>query len=291
MKLKQLKYFITVAEELHFGRAAQRLHISQPPLSISIQQLEDLLGFALFIRNNKNVMLTDAGTLFYQEALILLKHAEDMKQICEQVALGTLGQLRIGFSSSTLFSSLNQYITNFQNKYPQINIILKEMNSLEQIQATKLEQINLGFVHLYPQDDQLEQQLFLSEDFVCCLPKNHKFAQQILIDLKQLQYENFILFPRSIAPHYHDQIATICINAGFSPKLTHEVRNWLTIIQCVEVGLGVAIVPQSMQILGKGDLQFIPIENNKIRSDTYCIWKKNKTSIVLNNFIDSLTFV
>ena len=291
MKLKQLKYFIAVAEELHFGRAAQRLHISQPPLSISIQQLEELLGFALFIRNNKNVILTDAGALFYQEALILLKHAEDMKQICEQVASGTLGQLRIGFSSSTLFSSLNQYITNFQKKYHQINIILKEMNSLEQIQAARLEQINLGFVHLPPQDDQLEQQLFLSEDFVCCLPKNHKLVNQTYINLKQLQHENFILFPRSIAPHYHDQITTICINSGFSPKLTHEVRNWLTIIQCVEVGLGVAIVPQSMQILGKGDLQFIPIENNNIRSNTYCIWKKNKTSIVLTNFIESLTFV
>jgi len=281
---------VTVAEELHFGRAAQRLHISQPPLSLSIQQLEQHLGFALFIRNNKNVALTDAGSLFYQEAIMLLKHAEDMKQMCEQVASGILGQLRVGFSSSTLFSSLNQYITNFQIQYPQINIILKEMNSLEQIQAVKLEQINLGFVHLYHQDPQLEQQLFLSEDFVCCLPKNHPFSQQEKIDLKQLQNENFILFPRPIAPHYHDQITSICINAGFSPKLTHEVRNWLTIIQCVEIGLGFAIVPKSMQILGKGHLCFIPIENNQIRSDTYCIWNKNMTSIVLNNFINNLNF-
>ena len=290
MNLKQLKYFVTVAEELHFGRAAQRLHLSQPPLSMSIQQLEQHLGFALFIRNNKNVALTDAGALFYQEALMLLKHAEDMQQLGERVALGTLGHLRIGFTSSTLFRGLNQYLLDFQSRYPHVEVILREMNSSEQLQAVKQEQINLGFVHTLSQDPQIMQRLFLSEEFVCCLPRTHPLAHETAIDLKSLQQENFIMFPRAVSPHYHDQITAICIHAGFSPKLTHEVRNWLTIVECVELGLGVAVVPKSMQSLARSNLCFIDIQHNQLCSETYCVWNRRNTSLLLDNFLKLLKF-
>lgn len=291
MNLKQLKYFVTVAEELHFGRAAKRLFISQPPLSMSIQQLENQLGFALFVRNNKNVSLTDAGSLLYHEAVILLRHAEDMKHMGEGVALGTIGQLRIGFTSSMLFRGLDQLIHAYQHKYPQVNISLQEMNSYEQIQVLKQKRINIGFVHTLNQEQQIAHRLFLSENFICCLPKQHPLASVEKIDPYMLKQEKFVLFPRSVAPHYHDQITAICVNSGFSPYIAHEVRNWLTIVELVKLGLGIALVPDSMQKLHQSHICFIPLEQNNIRSETYAIWDKSHSSVLLNNFIDSLSFL
>lgn len=290
MNLKQLRYFVTVAEELHFGRAAQRLNISQPPLSMSIQQLESHLGFALFLRNNKNVALTDAGALFYREALMLLKHADDMQHISQSVAQGTIGHLRIGFTSSTLFRGLHHAIAQFQNQYPQVEVSLKELNSYEQLQAIKQEQINLGFVHTLNHTEQIAHRLFLAEAFVCCLPKSHPLSHETCIDLTRLQHEPFILFPRAVSPYYHDQITAICVNAGFSPNLMHEVRNWLTIVEFVELGLGVALVPKSMQSLKKDHVRFIEIKNNQILSETHCIWSRRNTSILLDNFLNLLPF-
>lgn len=290
MNLKQLNYFVTVAEELHFGRAALRLHISQPPLSMSIQQLENNLGFTLFNRNNKNVALTDAGRLFYQEALMLLRHAEDMQQIGTRVAMGTLGQLRIGFTSSMLFRGLGQFIHQFQDKYPHVQVRLKEMNSSEQAQALKQELIHLGFVHSLNQEETIQHRLLLSEEFICCMPKHHSLAQQKVLDLNQLKHDNFVLFPRSVAPHYYDQITAMCVNAGFSPHISYEIRNWLTIIELVEAGLGVALVPSSMKSLNKANVNFVNIKKNHIRSETFCIWKENSSSVPLQHFLNELPF-
>ena len=290
MNLKHLKYFVMVAEELHFGRAAKRLHISQPPLSMSIQQLESNLGFSLFIRNNKTVALTDAGSLFYKEALTLLRHSDDMRQIGKRVARGMLGNLRIGIGSSMLLRGLNTVIEDFQLQHPHIKVLLKEMNSSEQIQALKQEQINIGFVHSLNSEPDIVYRLLMSEDFVCCLPKSHPLASKEVIDLALLANENFVLFPRSIAPHYHDKITSICVNAGFSPYIAHEIRNWLTIVEVVEAGLGVALVPSSMQKLNKKNTCFIKINGDNIRSETYCIWNKNDNSILQNDFLDTLDF-
>ena len=290
MNLKHLKYFVMVAEELHFGRAAKRLHISQPPLSMSIQQLESNLGFSLFIRNNKTVALTDAGALFYKEALTLLRHSEDMRQIGKRVARGMLGNLRIGFGSSMLLRGLNNVINAFQLQHPHIKVLLKEMNSSEQTQALKQEQINIGFVHSLNSEPDIVYRLLMSEDFVCCLPKSHPLASEPVIDLALLENENFVLFPRSVAPHYHDKITSICVNAGFSPYIAHEIHNWLTIVEVVEAGLGIALVPQSMQNLRKENTCFIKINDNSIRSETYCIWNSNDSSILQQNFLEALPF-
>ena len=288
MNLKQLKYFVAVAEELHFGRAAQRLFISQPPLSVSIQQLEQVIGFNLFIRNNKNVSLTDAGQLFYTEALTLLKHVEQMTKIGERVALGTLGQIRIGFTSSMLFRHLDRIVHHFESIYPHINVVLKEMNSSEQLQALKQDQINIGFVHSLDSDSHLEHRTYQEERFVCCLTENHPLATAEFIDVHELKKEKFVLFPRSVAPHYHDQITAICVAAGFSPYISYEVRNWLTIVELVRLGLGIALVPASMQNLDQHQLRFIPMRENTIRSKTYVVWNKDHHSELINHFLESI---
>lgn len=286
MNLKQLKYFVAVAEELHFGRAAQRLFISQPPLSVSIQQLEQNIGFSLFVRNNKNVALTDAGRLFYADALMLLKHAEQMTKIGERVALGTLGQIRIGFTSSMLFRGLHHLVHDFESCYPHINTVLLEMNSSEQLQALKQDQINIGFVHALDTEPHLEHRLYQEENFVCCIAENHPLADAEHIDIRALKKEKFVLFPRSVAPHYHDQITAICVSAGFSPYISYEVRNWLTIVELVKLGLGIALVPASMQNTDQSQLRFIPMQENNIRSKTYVVWHKAHRSQLVDNFLE-----
>ena len=279
-----------VAEELHFGRAAKRLHISQPPLSMSIQQLEANLGFALFIRSNKNVALTDAGALFYKEALTLLRHSEDMRQIGKRVARGTLGNLRIGTGSSMLFHGLNQIIQNFQIQHSDIKVLLREMSSSEQINALKQDQINIGFVHSLNPEPDIAHQLLYSEDFVCCLPATHPLAIHTIIDVAQLANEDFLMFPRAVAPYYHDKITSICVNAGFSPYIAHEILNWLTAVEMVDNGLGIALLPQSMTSIKRENICFVQLKNNRIHSETYCIWNDQDDSLLQQRFLAALPF-
>ncbi len=288
MTLKQIMHFVVLAEELHFGRAAKRLHISQPPLSMSIQQLEQSLGFSLFDRTNKSVQLTAAGALFYKEALHLLRHANDMRRVGEQVAKGISGQLRLGFASSMLFRGLSQHIKHFQQHYPDVEVSLKELNSGEQLKALQREQIDVGFVHNHQDEDDLQTRLFLAEPFLCCLPSDHLLSRHPQLAIKQLRHENFLLFPRSLSPHYHDRIMAICATADFSPRISHESRNWLTIVELVAQGLGIALVPQSMQRLIKSDVCYRPIDNHHILSETHCVWKPLPQSVLRDNFLQQI---
>jgi len=291
MNLKQLRHFVAVAEELHFGRAAQKLHISQPPLSLSIQQLEKNLGFSLLLRSNKTVSLTNAGAVFYKEAITLLRHAQDMKDISARVAQGFIGRLRIGFVGSMLFRGLAQNIRRFEHAQVGVEVVLFEMNTTEQLDALRRGQIDVGFIHTSHNDnDAVASRPYLAEPFVCCLPSDHPLSTQPHIDVADLAQETFLLFPRARSPHYHDRITAICVNAGFSPYLGHEVRNWLTIVELVGQGMGVALVPTSMQKADTDKVAYRPINQNAILSETHCIWQPHNDAPLLQRFLDALPF-
>ncbi|MBP6345284.1 MAG: LysR family transcriptional regulator [Neisseriaceae bacterium] len=290
MNLKQLRHFVAVAEELHFGRAAQKLHISQPPLSLSIQQLEKSLGFSLLVRNNKSVRLTTAGAVFYKEAITLLRHAQDMKDVSARVAQGFMGRLRIGFVGSMLFRGLAQSVRQFEQQRSGAEVVLREMNTAEQVDALSRGQIDLGFIHTSHLSTHMASKLLMVEPFICCLPKHHPLSQSPSIDVADLAHDSLLLFPRALSPHYHDRITAICINAGFSPYVCHEVRNWLTIVEFVGQGLGIALVPASMQ---KSDTELVayrPIMHSEIKSETHCIWNPLNDSPLLQGFLNDLPF-
>ncbi len=290
MNLKQLRHFVAVAEELHFGRAAQKLHISQPPLSLSIQQLEKNLGFSLLIRNNKTVALTNAGAVFYKEAVTLLRHAQDMKDVSARVAQGFLGRLRIGFVGSMLFRGLAQNIRQFKQQQSGIELVLYEMNTATQITAIEREQIDIGFIHTSLISNHFASRAYMTEPFICCLPSDHPLSQLAGIDVADLAQDAFLLFPRVLSPHYHDRIMAICINAGFSPYLCHEVRNWLTIVELVGQGMGVALVPASMQKADTHKVVYRPINQSTILSETHCIWDPHNDAPLLQRFLSTLPF-
>jgi DNA-binding transcriptional LysR family regulator len=227
MELRHLRYFVALAEELHFGRAARRLAISQPPLSVAIRQLEASVGAQLFERNSKAVRLTAAGQALQSSARALLRDAEDAAMQARHVAQGSAGRLRIGFVGAMLYRGLPQALTRFQAAHPAVRVTLAELNSGEQTAELLHDRMDVGFVHTRRVPAELQSRLLVSEPFVACLPVEHRLANKRRVSLVSLREESFVLFSRSASPDYHARILAICADAGFLPEVRQEVRHWL----------------------------------------------------------------
>jgi len=272
MELRHLRYFSVLAEELHFGRAARRLAISQPPLSVAIQQLEETVGARLFERNSKGVRLTPAGSALQLSARRLLTQAEEAAREARAVAAGSAGRLRIGLVGAMLYRGLPQALHEFQAAHPAVRITLAELNSREQITELLHDRLDLGFVHTSRMPRELAHRLLLSEPFVCCLPAAHPLARRRVLAPADLREEPFVLFSRSASPDYHERILSICAEAGFSPQVRHEVRHWLAVVSLVSQGLGVALVPDAMRRSALRGAVFRPLDRLVAQSEAYAVW-------------------
>lgn len=271
MDLKQLRYFVAVAEELHFGRAAARLFISQPALSFDIKKLESQLDIQLLNRNNKSVSLTNAGQVLLNEARYLLLRAEQARHLTLRSAQGFAGRLSVGFVNSILHRGLPQAVKTFEAAHPDTEIVLMEMNSAEQAQALQRGQIDIGFVHWSKFPESILCERVLSEPFVCCLPASHRLAGQARVDLAELAQDDFILFPRNVSPHYHDRIVARCVAAGFSPRIRHETRLWQTVVAMVAYEMGIALVPQTLSLIAKEGVHYCDINGGGEPSEIHAI--------------------
>ncbi|WP_025130235.1 LysR family transcriptional regulator [Pseudomonas sp. PH1b] len=288
MDLKQLRYFVAVAEELHFGRAASRLCISQPALSFDIKKLEGQLDIQLLNRNNKSVSLTNAGQVLLEEARYLLLRAEQARRLTQRSAEGFAGRLSLGFVNSILHRGLPQAVKAFERDHPDTEIVLMEMNSADQAQALQRGQIDLGFVHGGTFAAGIHSETLLAEPFLCCLPLGHRLAQVSRIDLAQLANDDFILFPREVSPHYHDLIIARCVAAGFSPRIRHETRLWQTVVAMVTHEMGVALVPQTLAMIGQPGVRYCEIEGPGAPSQILAIRLEAKPSAAAENFLGTL---
>lgn len=284
MELKQLRYFVAVAEELHFGRAARRLFISQPALSFDIRKFEEQLGVQLLERSNKAVALTNAGFVLLEEARRLLAQAAEVRRIAERSAHGLAGRLRIGFVNSMLYRGLPEAVRRFEADHPAVEVVLREMNTIEQVHALQRLQIDLGFAHWGRFPAEVQSQMLFSEPFLCCLPAGHRLAKRRRIDLAALAREPFILFPRSVSPHYHDQIIATCVEAGFSPQIRHEARLWQTVVTMVEFGMGIALVPAALGKMGGERAVFRPLSSNPYESQVLKLVRAGETNGIVEGF-------
>nr|WP_276539233.1 LysR family transcriptional regulator [Chromobacterium alkanivorans] len=271
--LRQLRYFVAVAEELHFGRAALRLHISQPPLSLTIRQLEREIGALLFERDNKTVALTAAGAVLYREARQLLRRAEEVADIAARAGRGLAGRLRLGFVSAMLSRGLPEGVRVFQRQAPEVEVELCEMNTEEQIRAVAREQIDVGLIHAGALPGELSRLELPREPFLCCLPPGHPLAGGPTVRLERLRDEDFILFPRALSTHYHDRIVALCVAAGFSPRIRHEPRHWHSVTQLVEANMGVALAPASLRAAAPRAV-WLPLAGAQAFSESLCIWRR-----------------
>ncbi|UFX44141.1 LysR family transcriptional regulator [Bradyrhizobium sp. 41S5] len=288
MDLRQLRYFTVLAEELHFGRAAKRLALSQPPLSHAIQQLEAELGAALFERTSRHVSLTPAGAALQEEARAILQRTHDTRAHVQAIAAGKRGRLRIGFAGSMLYRSLPEILKAFRTTNPNIEIALSEMNSAEQIHALGRDEIDFGFIHSRGPPTDLASLLFLSEPFVACIPADHpRMASRLT--LHKLRHQDFVLFSREVSPDYYSSIVALCAEAGFLPRITYEVRHWLGVVSLVAHGMGVALVPRSLADCGLTGAVFKPIGSSTILSESWCVWRNSsRESILLSALVETI---
>lgn len=286
MELRHLRYFVTVAEELHFGRAAQRLQIAQPPLSQQIRQLEEELGVQLFHRTKRSVQLTEAGQLFLEEACQILTRAEQAIQIVQRADRGETGRLTLGFVGSATYSVLPVVLKVFRRRFPEVLLSLHEMTTTQQVQALHEDRIHLGFVRppIYEQELMIES--ILKEPFVAVLPEFHRLANETQISLRSLANDPFILFPRYLGSGFYDQIVNMCQQVGFQPQVAQEAIQMQTIISLVAAELGVALVPASVQNLQRVGVVYKALAESTSQVELAMVWRPDKISSVLQKFLE-----
>lgn len=288
MEFRHLRYFLALAEELHFGRAAKRLSISQPPLSLNIQQLEASVGAQLFVRNSREVRLTAAGQAFVPKARGLLDQAIEAARHARDVQQGLVGHLHIGFVGAMLYRGLPQMLRQFEVNHPSLQVSLHELNSQDQLTALTQDRLDLGFVHTTRVPPQLSRILVASQPFVCCLPVSHRLAKKRRLSLAQLQGEPFAMVSRAVSPDYHERLISLCTGAGFHPDIRYELRHWLSVVSLVSQGLGVALVPEALQASRLPDTVFIPLASESTPYDTYCLWKTARDHAAMEAFLNTV---
>ena len=292
MELRHLRYFIAVAEELHFGRAAELLGISQPPLSQQIQALEQELGARLFDRTNRRVELSEAGRLFLQEARLVLAQVDKAADVARRAKLGELGELKIGFTSSAPFNStIPQAIFAFRQAFPAVHLNLREMSSKTVADGLMDESIEVGLMRPLPLPDALSVVELMHEPLVAVLSANHPLAvgSEAGMHLSELALEPFVFFPRSYGSGLYAQLLTLARQAGFSPHFAQEAGEAMTIIGLVAAGLGVSVLPASYQRIRIDGVVYRPLLDPDAVSAVWLVQRKDQKSPMAKAFIELLT--
>ena len=286
MELRHLRYFVVVAEELHFGRAAERLQMAQPPLSQQIRQLEKELGFELFRRTKRSVELTEAGAVFLREARRLLRQLEQAVELGRRTSRGETGKLVVGFVSSAAYNVLPPMLQAFRSRFGDIDLSLRELTTDQQVQRLREGRMDVGFMRPPVEDEAFSQMTIFGEPLVVALPEHHALGRQAAIALGSLAGEPFILFPRPLAPGLYDQIISLCQQADFSPNVVQEAIQMQTIVSLVAAGMGVALVPASLQNLQRTGVIYRPVAEPTPKATIALVWRTHDTSPTVQRFLE-----
>ncbi len=274
MELRQLRYFTALAEELNFTRAAERLHISQPPLSAQIAQLEDELGVKLFERNSRKVSLTDAGSAFLRDVRVIQSRLKEATQRVQDIHGGLAGRIEIGLSGSHFLGPLPLCISELAQAFPDIDVVLNEMAPNDQIEALREQRIDISISRQPIEDDLLCSEALWSDPLWVALPKTHLLAPpQDLLPLNALAKERFIMLRRDTS-RFAQHIYNACLTKGFTPNVVHAVTEVPAQLSLVGAGLGVAIVPGSTRRFQSGALAFRPLEDIGIATQVHAVTRR-----------------
>lgn len=265
MELRQFRYFVAVAEELHFSRAAQRLHIGQPPLSLQIQAIERELGVLLLKRDRRKVELTEAGQLFLDQARSALAQAQRAIETAKRAARGEVGTLRLSFTTSApLVDVFTRSVRAFREACPDIHLELKIKTSQRILDQLLLNNIDLGLVRpaihtLLPRG--IEAVPVARDRLMLVVPSNHPLAlDNAPVPMERLADENFILRPRGSGAGFYEQVFALCTEAGFSPRITQEAEEATTTLGLVAAGLGITIAPAALQAIRVSDIAWLDLD-------------------------------
>lgn len=288
IELRHFKYFMAVAEELHYRKAAEKLFISQPGLSRQIKQMEEILDAQLFIRSKKKVSLTVAGEYLKGELEFILNHLELTRKQLKLVNEGSSGELRIGFLGSAMQHVVPKLLVRLKDMFPNIKTSLDELSNHAQVNAVLKDKLDLGFVRLARVPQSLDIKPVFEDTFSVVLPKDYPLNQKSFIGMEQLKEESFVLFSQDYSPLYFDKVMSICEDAGFTPKVSHRSVHAQTIFTLVENKLGLAIIPTSLQYGFDMDVKFIELKKIKQRARLSVIWKKDNRNPVLKHGVNLL---
>jgi len=276
MELRHLRYFVTVAELGNVSRAAEKLFIAQPPLSTQIKQLEAEIGVALLVRGPRGVSLTPAGTRFMAEAKDLLERAERTRRFAQRTSDPLGGLVRIGFVPSASHTVLSRLLRSMRATQPLAEMTVQEMVTSDQVNALRAGDIDVGIAR--PSVTAMQRIVIAAEiddPFCLAVPEGHALAKQGSLDLTSASGEAFVFFTRQMGPAYFDQIIGLCTDAGFSPNIRYQASTLYGVLDLVDAGLGVAIVPASAALLGRKRLRIRPLVDPTRRCSMALLHRKN----------------
>ena len=285
IEFRHLKYFLALATDLHFRKAAERLYISQPGLSRQIKQLEDDLGITLFVRHNRKVELTQAGLYLQEELTKTFKRLDDIVAHAKLLNDGIAGNLKLGYIGSAMQKVIPELLLRFRTEHPNIIFSLNEMGNEEQVQALLKQEIDIGFVRMERVPRGLSTRSVFEDTFSLVLPKDHAITEASFKDLSQLKDESFILFDASFSESYYVNIMQIFDTSGFTPIVSHYTVNASSIFRLVENGFGVSIVPTSLKLGYDMGIKFVELKTIPQRTTLKMVWRSKNPNPILNSFL------
>ncbi len=287
IELRHLHYFIAVAEELNFGRAAERLHIAQPPLTRQIRRLEEELGVELFHRTTRRMELTQAGQVYLGEARRVLAQIQEGIVMARLASRGEVGRLVVGFEGSSAYDIVPLSVKAFRERFPRVNLTVCEMATGDQVKALQCDRIGVGFV-VPPLSDtrNLMVETILREPLVVALPQTHTLSDQPEVSVANLKDETFIICPRHHQCGLYDRMISVCHQAGFSPKLTQETNEIQNILGFVAAGLGIALLPASVRHLQRAGVIYLPLQQPTVELELAIAWRRENPSLMLPAFLE-----
>ena len=286
--LRTLYYFTILAEEKHFGIAAKRIGIEQPPLSLQIKKLENIIGAELFDRSTRRIKLTTVGETLLPEAYKLLEQSVQLVDTIKSVGRGESGVLHIGFATSTIFSGITAAIQKHKKLYPKVELRLQELSSAAQVEALLSGSIDIGFIREAARHDQIICKQIIKEKFIAVLSNQHPLSRKDAIKLADLLKEPFVHFPRSVAPSLYDKVNLLFAKGKLYPHIVQEAYEWQTIVSLVEANLGVSICPSSFQKLKIGKVQYKPLAGVKTETTISVCYRVSNHSKLIPPFVNVL---
>jgi DNA-binding transcriptional LysR family regulator len=283
LELRHLRYFVAVAEERHFSRAAQRLHMAQPPLSQQIQRLEAIVGSQLLVRTSRSVALTPAGAALLERSKRLLDQADETVQEAARIGRGEMGTLDVGFVSSAITLGVPERIQTFHERFPAVHTRLHEGQTSQIIARLLRSEIDLGIVRDAEPSAELTNVTLATEGFVVVLPRRHVHANKKRLDAKALSAERFVFYPRTAGELAYRRNLQPCVDAGFEPRIVQEASNWVTIFHLVGAGAGITIAPASAAEVRPDTVASIPL-TGPARSEVQLVTRIGDDRAVLHNF-------
>ena len=288
IELRHIRYFLAVAEELHFRKAAEKLFISQPGLSRQIKLLEEELGVVLFERHNRKVVLTKVGEYLKTEFSLQLKTLSHTLDNAKLLHDGKKGELKIGYVGSAMQDVIPNLLLSFEKNHPDILFNLKEIDNQKQIEDLLSFSLDVGFVRLERVPRNLDIKVILKENFCLVLPENHLINEDNFKSLKQFKEDSFILFDSKYSASYYEKVMQIFDDCSFTPLVSHNTIHSSSIFKLVENGFGISIIPKSLAKKRGYKIKFIELEMISQKTTLSVIWNKKNTNPILNDVLKLL---